>query len=86
MKMKKLEYDRVQFDIRVTMRSRWVPHFLGMLKYMQLLGGWGGSRLVSFVSDGDGDFRPKFEWSDKLPEPAKPAITDGNGNNTYDAG
>ena len=78
--------DHTEFVIRVRMKTRWVPHFLGMLKYMQQLGGWGGSRLVSFVSDGDGDFRPKFEWDENLPTPADPASTDGNGNNTYDAG
>ena len=82
----KIDGDYTEFNIEVRMKSRWVPHFLGMLRYMQLLGGWGGSRLVSFVADGDGDFRPKFKWSDELPEPADPASTDGNGNNTYDAG
>ena len=54
--------DKVQFTIRVDMQRRWVPYFLGMLKTMQRLGGWGSSRQLGFYSDGDGDFRPKFEW------------------------
>ena len=81
-----IDGDHTEFVIRVRMKSRWVPHFLGLLKYMQLLGGWGGSRIVSFMSDGDGDYRPKFQWDENLPEPAEPAHSDGNGNNTYDAG
>jgi len=74
-----------EFEIKVKMKSRWVPHFLGMLKYMQLLGGWGGSRLVSFVSDGDGDFRPKFKWSPALSSSAEPTRDQG-GDRLYNAG
>jgi hypothetical protein len=59
--------DSLQFTIKVTMKKRWVPHFLGMLDYMQRLGGVGASRKLSFYSDGDGDFRPKFEFHDSLP-------------------
>lgn len=51
-----------EFTIKVKMRDRWIPHFLGMLKYMQLLGGVGASREIRFFADGDGDFRPKFEF------------------------
>ncbi len=74
------------FHITVTMRNRWIPSFLGMLKYMEQLGGLGGSRLVSLYSDGDGDFQPKFEFIgvDDV-EPAT-QITDDNGNRIYDAG
>ena len=56
-----------------------------MLKYMEQLGGLGGSRKVSFYSDGDGDFRPKFKWSDHLPSDAKP-VEDKDGDRFYDAG
>lgn len=77
----------VHFTIEVTMKSRWVPHFLSMLKYMQQLGGLGGSREVGIYSDGDGDFRPKFNWdAGLLPEgPAKPS-RDNDGDRLYDAG
>lgn len=77
--------DETTFTIKCTMRSRWVPHFLAMLKYMQQLGGLGGSRNVTFRSDGDGDFRPKFQWAEELPSDGKP-ILDSDGNRTYDAG
>lgn len=58
----------ITFSIRCTMRKRWVPHFLGMLKMMQRLGSVGSSRVVAIYADGDGDFRPKFEpASDEAP-------------------
>lgn len=79
------KFDDVTFSIKVTMRRRWVSHFLAMLKHMQQLGGWGSTRLVSFVSDGDGDFRPKFEWDAFLPFDAEP-IEDKDGDKTFDAG
>ncbi len=75
----------MKFVIKVEMQDRWVPHFLAMLKYMQFLGGIGSSRKVSFYADGDGDFRPKFEWSANLPSDSKP-ISDKDGNRFYDAG
>ena len=75
----------MKFTIRVEMQDRWVPHFLAMLKYMQQLGGIGASRRVCFLADGDGDFRPKFQWSPALKSEAKP-IKDENGNRLYDAG
>ena len=80
-----VENDCTQFTIKVRMKTRWVSHFLAMLKHMQSLGILGSSRMVSFYSDGDGDFRPKFEWDEKLPSDAKP-IKDVKGDRTYDAG
>ena len=73
------------FTIEVKMRSRWVPHFLGMLKYMEYLGSIGGSRLVSLYSDGDGDFHPKFKWDSTLPQLALHKKED-DGDRTWDAG
>ncbi len=76
------------FTITCTMRERWVPHFLGMLKYMEQLGGLGGSRKVTFYSDGDGNFRPKFSL-DGIPiketEYAE-GVIDSEGNKFFDAG
>ena len=80
-----MKSEEVEFTIKCKMRSRWVPHFLAMLKYMQQLGGLGGSRMVSFYSDGDGDFRPIFEWDPTLQSSGVP-IKDDKGNRTYDAG
>lgn len=78
--------DTMTFTIKCTMRVHWVPHFLGMLKRMQHLGAIGSSRLVSFYSDGDGNFRPHFEWGDDLPVPAKPAEESAGGNVVFDTG
>jgi len=79
----------VKLTIECEMKDRWVPHFLGMLKKMQVLGGIGSSRKVAILSDGDGDFRPKFKfkrpWFKKLPPPAEP-IENKDGNTLYDAG
>jgi hypothetical protein len=44
------------------------------------------SRQISFYADGDGDFRPKFEYDKTmLPEEAKP-IKNSNGDIYFDAG
>ncbi len=77
--------DVTEFTVKCSMKPRWVPHFLAMLKYMQQLGGQGSSRMVTFYADGDGDFRPKFEWDAALPADAKP-VEDKGGDRTYDAG
>ena len=51
----------VTFNIKATMNERWVDDFCSMLNWMQSCGDLGHSSLVGFYSDGDGDFRPKFE-------------------------
>lgn len=79
-------YNTLTFDIKVTMKPRWVPHFLSMLKYMEQLGGLNSSRKVSFMADGNGDFRPRFEFPEELlPYRAEPVENEG-GNKYYDAG
>lgn len=45
----------MKFTIEAEMKERWVPHFLSMLEYMEMLGVVGKSRLVTFYADGDGD-------------------------------
>ena len=64
--------ENTTFTITCKMKTRWVPQFLGMLQAMQRLGSLGGSRWVRFYSDGEGDYRPKFEWDKTLPDPAAP--------------
>ena len=76
---------KMKFTIECEMGDRWVPHFRGMLEYMQSLGALGSSRKVTMFADGDGDFRPTFVWPADLPEPAKPKRED-SGNRFYDAG
>lgn len=67
------------------MNERWIPYFLGMLKYMEHLGNIGSSRKVSIYSDGDGDFRPKFDW--EIKDIVKVEYEeDKYGNRIYDAG
>jgi hypothetical protein len=83
--IKKMKETDKTFTIKCTMKDRWVPHFLAMLKYMAYLGRIGSSRQVTLYSDGDGDFHPKFEWDESLPADAKPII-DRGGDRTYDAG
>ncbi len=79
-----MKYPTKKFTITCEMSERWIPQFLGMLKTMQQLGGLGGSRIVKFYSDGDGDYRPKFEWDKELPKPAKQEWK--NDEILYDAG
>ncbi len=67
-----MKYETKEFTIKCKMNERWIPHFLGMLKRMEYLGNLGSSRWVGFYSDGDGDYRPKFEWDKGLPVPAPP--------------
>ena len=50
----------VTFNIKVTMKERWVDHFCSMLKHMEDYGKRGCSRVIAFYSDGDGDFHPTF--------------------------
>lgn len=51
------------FSIDVQMPEEWIDPFLSMLKEMEDNGKAGRSRLIAFFSDGDGNFRPKFQFS-----------------------
>ena len=53
--------DDATINVSMTMRKRWVPHVLGMLRKMEYLGNIGSSRWVCLYADGDGDYRPKFK-------------------------
>lgn len=53
--------NEVTFNIKATMNKRWVNHFCSMLKQMEHDGEIGHSEWISFYSDGDGDYGPKFE-------------------------
>ena len=53
--------NQITFTITCTMKNRWIPCFVSLLKDMQADGSRGTSRLRAFYSDGDGDFRPKFD-------------------------
>ena len=70
------------------MESRWIPHFLAMLKRMEYLGNEGSSRYVGLYADWDGDFQPKFEipFEEMIYKEIKPRREDKNENQIYDAG
>lgn len=51
------------FSIEVRMDEEWIDPFLSMLNEMENNGKAGRSRLIAFYSDGDGSFRPKFQFS-----------------------
>lgn len=70
--------------ITMTCSERWIPYVLSMLKHMEYLGNIGSSRWVAIVSDGDGDFRPKFSFSTDY-ETKEPRSND-NGHVVFDAG
>ena len=75
-----------KFTIEVQMEERWVDHFMSMLDRMEYLGNLGASRTVSIYSDGDGDFKPKFN-TDITWDKVKHLNGDNDLNdNHYDAG
>jgi hypothetical protein len=80
------ENEVVTFTITCTMKRRWANQFWGMLTHMQRLGSWGSSRDVTFMADGDGDFRPKFDLSGTDLVAAEPLKTSPSGNTYFDAG
>ena len=49
-----------KFIVECEMEERWINQFMSFLKYMEHNGEIGHSCRVGFVSDGDGDFKPKF--------------------------
>lgn len=53
-----------KFTIEVEMNERWINTFCSMLKRMELNGNIGHSEWIALFSDGDGDFRPRFSFSD----------------------
>jgi len=81
-------------DIRADIPDRWAPYFLKMLKDMEFLGKIGSSRLLTFFSDGDGDYHPKFEIVSPEIDVARPADVEtrevnprfGEGDLFFDAG
>ena len=73
----------MEFNIKCKMEKRWIPHFCSMLERMEHNGNIGRSEIVSLYSDGDGDFRPTFDY-DIIFEKVKPRKK--NGKEIYDAG
>ena len=61
--------------IDVQMEERWVNTFCSMLKRMELDGSIGHSEWIALFSDGDGDFRPRFSFSEVYNEVLDKAST-----------
>lgn len=53
------------FTIECTMSERWIPTFMSFLQKLQYNGVVGHTGIVAIMSDGDGDFRPKFTTDEK---------------------
>ena len=53
---------KIELNIKAFIDERWINDFCSMLKHMELCGNIGHSSVVAFYADGDGDFRPKFEF------------------------
>lgn len=77
------------FTIHCKMEERWIASFIKMLESMSYCGSIGHSEYVGLYSDGDGDFRPIFEYDKILSTIGDNPITIKNpsGQMTmYDAG
>lgn len=54
------------FTIHCKMDERWTASFIKMLDLMERNGSIGHSEYVGLYSDGDGDFKPIFEYDKTL--------------------
>lgn len=84
-KQREILFKEVEFTVRCRMKRRWAIQFLSMLKCMEDYGTIGCSREVGMYADGDGDFRPDFNWDIDIEGDAEPA-RDKDGDRIYDAG
>lgn len=73
-----------EFNIKVEMEERWINDFCSMLKEMENFGNLGKSKIIGIYSDGDGDFRPKFNIDTEF-KTVKP-IEEDSKYIAYDAG
>ena len=55
-------YEEVSFNVKITMNKRWANEFQSMLQLMEKFGSSGHSGIIGIYADGDGDFRPKFDF------------------------
>lgn len=57
----------MKFNIECEMEDRWANDFCYFLLELQHNGVIGHSSLIGFFADGDGDFRPRFNFIDYTP-------------------
>lgn len=55
--------NEVEFTVKCKMQKEQAKYFIAFLKTMESLGQVGSSRRLCFVSDGDGDYKPNFDFS-----------------------
>ena len=77
---------KVKFTVECEMEERWKDYFLSFLKTMEFFGQAGHSELLGFYSDGDGDFRPKFNIKDTEYTPKELIVSKETTINFFDAG
>lgn len=77
---------KVKFTVECEMEERWKDYFLSFLKTMEFFGQAGHSELLGFYSDGDGDFRPKFNIKDTEYTPKESVVSKKTAVNFFDAG
>ena len=77
---------KVKFTVECEMEERWKDYFLSFLKTMEFFGQAGHSELLGFYSDGDGDFRPKFNIKDTEYTPKQSVVSKKTAVNFFDAG
>lgn len=53
----------VTFNVKCTMPKVWASHFQSFLREMESYGQRGHSGQISFMADGDGNFRPRFRFT-----------------------
>lgn len=83
--VKKDKYDNVEFIIKCKMKERWVNQFCSLLKEMERNGSAGHTSVLAFMADGDGDFRPKFDFNIHYKEECARLHRYNKGNVDYEA-
>lgn len=76
------------FTIECTMDEQWIPTFMSFLKKLQYNGIVGHTGIVAIMSDGDGNFRPKFRTDEKyyITSPCTSSAANEPPEFLYDAG
>ena len=77
---------KIKFTVECELEERWKDYFLSFLKTMEFFGQVGHSELLGFYSDGDGDFRPKFNIKDTEYTPKESIVSKEMTINFFDAG
>lgn len=80
------ETEEVEFVVKCKMNKSCANEFLSFLATLSDNGKIGHSELIGFYSDGDGDFRPKFETNIKYNRKKPIKSRELDSINFFDAG